>query len=168
MTVSTFKIAQITAAHGIRGEVKLRCFLENPSDITRYTPLTNKAGKLFTPTITGQQQETLIVRFAHVADRNAAELLRGVELYAPLAQLPAKKDDEFFGAELVGLKAILEDGSIYGTVIAMHNFGAGDIIEIQTMDDAVMLPFKAPFVGKITGGKIEITLPDYIESEPRD
>lgn len=162
-----FKIAQISAAHGIRGEVKLICFLENPADLARYNPLVTKQGKAVELTVTGTLKDHLIARINTVDDRNAAEMLRGTELYGERAKLPPKNEDEYYVQELVGLSAVLENGQTIGKVTAIHNYGAGDILEIATADEEILLPFKAPFVGDISEGKIIVTLPEYIESEKR-
>lgn len=161
----SFKIAHISAAHGIRGEVKLACFLENPDDITRYNPLVSKQGKSYNVRITGHTKDHLMVAIDGITDRNAAELLRGVELYGDSSKLPPASDDEYFVADLIGLTAMLENGSEIGKVTALHNYGAGDILEIKTTDDELLLPFKLPFVGEIKDGKIIVTLPEYMGEE---
>jgi len=164
---STFKIAQITAAHGIRGEVKVVCFLENPDDLPRYNPLSTRQGKEYSLAVTGHVKGNIIARIEGIADRNEAELLRGLELYAPGSKLPKKSENEFYQQELIGLSAIDASGKAIGNVLAIHNFGAGDIIEISTSEGDVMLPFKAPFVGEIDvkKGTMHITLPEYLGDE---
>ena len=161
----SFKIAHISAAHGLRGEVKLACTLENPDDIVRYNPLISKQGKIYNVRITGHTKDHLMVAIDGITDRNAAESLRGIELYADTAKLPPKSDDEYYIQDLVGLSAVLEDGTEIGRVTALHNYGAGDILEIKTADDELLLPFKAPFVGEITDGKIIVQLPEYMGEE---
>lgn len=161
-TGGQFKIAHITSAHGIRGEVKLACFLNNPNDITRYNPLTTKQGKAYTIRITGRAKDHLMAALDGITDRNAAELLRGTELFADSAKLPPKSENEYFVRDLIGLTAILKDGTTIGSVTALHNYGAGDIIEIKTENEEILLPFKAPFVGDIVEGKITVQLPEYV------
>ncbi len=161
----SFKIAHISAAHGLRGEVKLACTLENPDDIARYNPLKTKQGKSYNVRITGHTKDHLMVAIDGITDRNAAEALRGIELYAETSKLPPKSDDEYYIQDLIGLSATLEDGTEIGKVTAIHNYGAGDILEIKTANDELLLPFIAPFVGEIEGGKITIQLPEYMGEE---
>lgn len=158
----TFPIARIASAHGIRGEVKLDCFLQDPSRLATYFPLTDRKGKTYTLVVTGSAKGQLIARIEGVADRNAAETLRGVELLADATLLPESAEDEFYHHELIGLEAVLEDGTRIGTVVNIANFGAGDILEIKTAEGEMMLPFCAPFAGAIQNGKITITLPEEI------
>lgn len=167
MTNNLFKIARISSAHGIRGEVKLHCFLENPRDIIHYVPLTDKQGRGYNFTITGSQKDQLIVKFEHIVDRNQAELLRGVELFAGNDKRP-QDDDAFYINDLVGLKAQLENGELYGTVDAVVNYGAGDILEIiRTDGNSEMIPFTEAFVGEIDDkkGYLVVFPPDYIEAD---
>lgn len=161
-----FKIAAVSAAHGIRGEVKLACFLENPEDITRYLPLCDSRGTAYFLRITGQGGKNhLIAAIDGITDRNRAELLRGLELYAECAKRPPANDSEYYLQDLIGLPAVqASDGSPIGTVSAFHNYGAGELIEILCANgEELLLPFRAPFVGDIENGQISITLPHYSE-----
>jgi 16S rRNA processing protein RimM len=160
-----FKIAQVSAAHGIKGEVKLVCFLEDPKTLERYNPLTDKQGKPFAFTITGHTKDHVLARVEGIADRNTAELLRGTELFADAAKRPPLKQNEFYQHDLIGMSAMLEDGTKVGTITDVANYGAGDIIEITTEHDEFMLPFKAPFVGKIKDRTIIVMLPEYLEDK---
>lgn len=165
---SRFKIAQVAAAHGIRGEVKLRCFLEDPSALKRYLPLSDKSGRGYQLIITGTQKDLLIVKIDGITDRNAAELLRGIELYADSVNLPPRNDGEYYVNQLIGLRAQREDGTAYGTITAIDNFGAGDILDIQKPDGTTeMLPFNDIFVGEVKpeDGYIVVFPPDYIEAD---
>ncbi|MDX2073229.1 MAG: ribosome maturation factor RimM [Alphaproteobacteria bacterium] len=163
---NSFKIARIAAAHGIRGEVKLSCFLENPDDIARYNPLFTKQGKPCSLRVTGHAKDHLIVAIDGISDRNAAEILRGTELYADAAKLPAPAENEYYVEDLIGLTAVLEDGKEVGKVTAIHNFGAGDILEIATLSgEELLLPFQAPFVGEIQNGRITVQWPEYIGNQ---
>jgi 16S rRNA processing protein RimM len=166
-TDKPFKIARITAAHGIRGEVKLLCFLEDPTTLARYNPFVTKQGKSISLTITGHVKELLIARIEGITDRNEAELLRGIELFTSSAKLPQKSESEYYHQELIGLSAVNDAGEKLGEVIAIHNFGAGDIIEIAMPGGELMLPFKAPFVGEIhmEKGTLHVTLPEYTGEE---
>jgi len=165
---SSFKIAQVAAAHGIRGEVKLVCFLDNPKDLPRYSPLITKQGKEYPFTITGHTNDHILLKLEGITDRNMAETLRGTEFFAEAAKRPALSENEYYHQDLIGLEAVLENGEAAGKIIAVHNFGAGDIIELSANGEEIMLPFKAPFVGDIKNGKITVTLPEYLGDEEEE
>ncbi len=110
------------------------------------------------------------MRFAEIADRNAAESLKGTELFVSRSALPAVKDEEFYHADLIGLRAEDGEGRMLGTVSAIHNFGAGDVIEIKRDDgDSVMLPFTREIVPviEIEAGRVIIAAPEEVEAETR-
>jgi 16S rRNA processing protein RimM len=156
------RVAMITAAHGIRGEVKLRTFCDNPKDIFA-CPLTGADGRSYTLRQSGYKDDLLIVSIDGITTRNDAERLKGTELFA---ERRALSQDNYFPEEIVGLKATLADGSIYGTVIQLVNYGAGDVIELTLTDGKTeLLPLKSIFVGEINKekGTIVIHPPEYIE-----
>jgi 16S rRNA processing protein RimM len=120
------------AAHGIRGEVRLKSFAEDASALTDYGPLERSDGGAPLEVVSLRPaKDGLIARFAGVSDRNAADALKGVELSVPRERLPEPEPDEFYFADLVGLAAVRPDGTALGEVIAVHNFGAGDVIEVR-------------------------------------
>src|SRR6201995_2682428 len=122
-------VARIGAAHGVRGAVKLWTFTEDPFAVTRYGPLTTKDGaRSFEVAHVREAKDHLVATFKGVTDRNAAERLNGLELYVAREKLPATDDDEYYHADLIGLAAETIGGAPLGKVIAIHNFGAGDII----------------------------------------
>jgi 16S rRNA processing protein RimM len=126
------RVARIGAAHGIRGEVRLWSFTEDPLAVVQYGPLETEDGKRrFEIEAARPAKDFLVARLAGVADRDAAEALRNTDLFVPRNRLPPiEEDDTFYHADLVGLSAIDENGATLGTVTAIHNFGAGDLIEI--------------------------------------
>lgn len=141
------KIAQIADAHGIKGEVKLRSFSEDPDFFINTPILHDKNGsKTFEITVTGRVKEYVIARINNISDRNAAELLKNMELYIPITALPELEDGEFYYNDLIDLEARLPSGETYGIIIAVHNFGAGDIIEIETPSGKEMLPLREPWI----------------------
>lgn len=152
----------------MRGHVKIRSYAENPEAIFSYA-LTDQSGKRkFLLTRLGGNAKAFIAAIEGIADRSAAELLKGTELYADTSQLPVKKDNEWYYGELTGLEVRLEDGTIYGHVAQIYNFGAGDILEIKHPDGNLeMLPFREPFVGKIhtDKGYLEVRPPEYVEED---
>ena len=125
----------ILGAHGIKGEVKVKSFAAKPSDIGGYGTLTDAREKRrFDLSIVGTSDATrgiLIARIAGVADRNAAEALKGVELYVDRDRLPPAAEGEFYHADLIGLAAVDRDGKRVGEIVAVQNYGAGDLLEIR-------------------------------------
>lgn len=156
-------IAQIGAAHGVRGEVRLKAFTEDPLSVRRYGPLESEDGKQrFEIEALRPAKDMLVARLKGIADRNAAEALKNLRLYVDRARLPKPKKDEFYFADLVGLTASRQNGETVGTVKAVHNFGAGDVLEIEPPGGVtILLPFDevtVPVVD-IAGGKIVVELP---------
>jgi 16S rRNA processing protein RimM len=157
-------VAQIGAAHGIRGEVKLWSFTADPLAIKEYGPLETEDGAArFKIESLRAAKDHLVVRFSGIDDRNAAERLTNLRLFVPRTRLPATDADEFYHADLVGLKAVDANGNEFGTVIAVQNFGAGDLLEIKIPDDSetVLMPFTVTTVPTvdIAGGRIVIDPP---------
>lgn len=134
----------VTGAHGIRGEVKLKSFTEEPQAIAEYGPLdrSDGGGALDIESLR-PFKDGLIARFAGIADRNAAEELKGVELRVPRDRLPQPETGEFYQSDLIGLSVERRDGGRLGEVVAVHNYGAGDLIEVKLADGdrIVLLPF---------------------------
>jgi 16S rRNA processing protein RimM len=141
-------IGVIAGPHGVKGLVRLKSFTADPKDVSAYGPLTDAAGlRRFSVEVTGTARNVLIARIDGVRDRNAAEALRGVELYVDRDALPEAEEDEFYHADLVGLPVRKADGSAFGTVLALYDFGAGDMIEIRCVDGgSKILPFNAEVV----------------------
>src|SRR6202012_357548 len=117
--------------HGVRGEVRLRSFTAEPRAIADYGPLESEDGRVFEIETLRPAKDHFVARFAGIADRNAAERLVNVKLYVPRERLPVAAPDEFYHADLVGL-IVLDSGRVrQGTVVAVPNFGAGDMIEVK-------------------------------------
>jgi 16S rRNA processing protein RimM len=139
------RVARIGAAHGIRGEVKLWSFTEDPMAVTNYGPLETEDGaRRFEIEAARPGKDFLVARLKGVGDRDAASSLRNTDLFVPRDRLPPIEDDDtYYHADLVGLAAVSEDGAALGTVTAIHNFGAGDLIEIAPAGggEALLLPF---------------------------
>ncbi len=168
------RVARIGAAHGIRGEVKLWSFTEDPLAVTSYGPLETEDGaRRFEIEAARPAKDHLVVRIAGIGDRTTAEKLRNTDLFVPRDRLPSIEDaDTFYHADLVGLAAIGEDGAALGTVTAIHNFGAGDLIEIAPADggEALLLPFNETTVPTIDlrAGRIVVMPPAVIEAKEED
>jgi 16S rRNA processing protein RimM len=133
----------VIGAHGLSGEVKIKTFVSEVENLRRYGPLHAKNGRAFVvDQIKSAKANVAIVRLKSVSDRDGAEALKGVELFVARAALPAPDTDEFYHADLVGLRAEDEDGRSLGVVKGLHNFGAGDVIEIERGDGGdIFLPF---------------------------
>ena len=145
-------LGAIVGVHGIRGEVKVKSFSDDERHLTRYGVLENEAGdKTFEVKIVGHSKELLRCKIKGVEDRNTAETLVGTGLYVSRAKLPDLADDEYYHTDLIGLKAKNKQGELVGTVNAVYNFGAGDVIEIKRADDKSleMVPFTAQFVPEV-------------------
>jgi 16S rRNA processing protein RimM len=136
-------VAAVATAHGIHGALKLRCFTERPEDAAAYGPVYDKQGtRLFTLRVIGQSRGGILVEAEGIRNRDAAEALRGIELFVPRRALPDLGPDEFYHADLEGLEVLRADGARLGVVRALNNFGAGDIVEVLADDGrTVALPF---------------------------
>lgn len=159
-------VARVGAPHGIRGQVKLWTFTEDPLAVIDYGPLTSKDGsRSFEVTSARAAKDHLVATFKGVTTREDAERLNGVELYIPRDRLPATDDGEYYHADLIGLAAVNAADAPLGRVIAIHDFGAGTIIEIAPPEGATMLlPFTDAVVPTVdlANGKVVIELPGEI------
>jgi 16S rRNA processing protein RimM len=164
-------VAQIGGPHGIRGEVKLKSFTADPLAAKDYGPLCTEDGtRAFEIETVRAVKSHLIARLRGIADRDAAERLTNLKLFIPRDRLPPPADDEFYYADLIGLSAVSVDGSEIGDVVAIHDFGAGDILEIKPASGGktLMLPFTDTFVPRvdIAGGRVVVAVP--AESADKD
>jgi 16S rRNA processing protein RimM len=163
------RIARIGAAHGIRGEVKLWSFTQEPAAVATYGPLESADGKRrFEIETLRAAKDHFVARLKGVADRNAAEQLRNIDLFVPRERLPPIEEaDTFYHADLVGLAAVSADGAPFGTVTALHNFGAGDMIEVAPAGggEPLLLPFNETTVPTIdlAAKQIVVVPPTEIE-----
>ena len=162
-------VARIGAAHGVRGEVKLWTFTEDPLAVRHYGPLLTEDGaRQFEVTQAREAKGHLVATLKGIATREDAGQLNGIELYVEREKLPATAEDEYYHADLIGLAAVSAVGEPFGRVIAIHNFGAGDIIEIAPPQGATMLlPFTHAVVPAVdlAGGRVVIELPDEIDGD---
>ncbi len=162
-------VARIGAAHGVRGAVKLWTFTEDPFAVTRYGPLATKDGaRCFEVASAREGNGHLVATLKGVTSRNEAERLNGLELYVAREKLPATDDNEYYHADLIGLAAVTTAEEPLGKVVAIHNFGAGDIIEIAPpRGPTMLLPFSNAVVPTvdIAGGRVVIELPAEIQGD---
>ena len=162
-------VARIGAAHGVRGAVKLWTFTEDPLAVKHYGPLMTKDGaRQFEVTHAREAKDHLVATLKGIATRDEAERLNGNELYVARETLPATDDDEYYHADLIGLAAVTSANEPLGRVIAIHNFGAGDIIEIAPPHGStLLLPFTNAVVPTVdlAAGRVVIELPEEIEGD---
>ena len=156
-------VAQVGAPQGVRGAFRLRCFTELPESVASYGPVCDEAGEpLFALRVVAAAKGGVIATAAGIADRDAAEALRGLRLYVPRARLPVTDEDEFYHDDLVGLAAQAPDGTLVGRVVAVHNHGAGDILEVELADGRTeLVPFTRAAVPAVdlAAGTVEVVLP---------
>ncbi|MBA4047153.1 MAG: 16S rRNA processing protein RimM [Sphingomonas sp.] len=144
-------LAVVIGAHGVTGEVRLKVFTDN---LARYKSFNHGA---LTLKSLRDGSNGAIARFAEVADRNAAEALRGTELTVPRSTLPPLGEGEYYHADLLGLAVVTPSGEAVGQVVAIDNFGAGDVIEVERPDGArFMVPMRVEAVPEWDEGKLVI------------
>jgi len=164
-------VAEIGAAHGLAGEVRLRAFTTDPLAVTQFGPLETEDGREVAIATVRPGKDCLIARLAGVADRTAAERLRNVKLYVARDKLPAIDEPEtWYHADLVGLAAVAPDGAAFGHVVAVQNFGAGDLLEIAPAagGPTLLLPFTdavVPLVD-VPNGRVVVNPPPEGEGNP--
>lgn len=163
-------MGRIGAAHGIKGEVRITSFTEEPLALKDYGPLaTNRPGLVIEIETARATTNVLVARLKGVTDRSAAEKLNGVELYVDRDKLPpTSNDDDFYHADLIGLEARLIDGSVLGTVTAIPNYGASDLLEVRDgrTGDTFLYPFTKQVVPEVhvADGYLVIEVP--LDSDP--
>ncbi|WP_398466900.1 ribosome maturation factor RimM [Tardiphaga sp.] len=166
MTSAQICVARIGAPHGVRGQVRLWTFTEDPYAVLDYGPLATKDGKRTIEVDNVREAKGhLVATLKGVTDRDAAARLNGVELYVARDVLPDTEDGEYYHADLIGLAAVNAVGEAIGRVVAMHDFGAGDIIEIAPPSGpTLLLPFTDAVVPTvdIAAGKVIIEMPGEI------
>lgn len=166
-------VGVVTGAQGVRGAVRVKSFTAEPDAIARYGPLEDEKGeRRFALRVVGSAKGVLIAVVAGIEDRDRAEALRGLRLYLPRAALPPTEEEEYYHADLIGLAAILADGAPVGTVRAVHDFGAGDTLEIERpTGPPVMVPFTravVPIVDLDAGRLVLDPPPGLLEPSKED
>ena len=156
------------APQGVRGEIRVKSYTSDPRSVGAYGPLTDAAGarRFALKIVRPLRDDMLVARVEGVDDRDAAQALTGVELYARRSQLPPPEPDEFYYDDLIGLAAVTLSGEPLGRVVAVFNHGAGDILEIE---GGLLLPFTRAVAPEIdfAGGRIVVIPPDEVEGEER-
>ncbi len=168
---SLILVAQVSGAFGVKGEMRVTAHTDDPLSLLAYSPLKGADGAPALTLTTGRAVKgALIGRAREVATREQAESLRGLRLYVDRADLPAPDEDEFYLTDLVGLAARSPDGETLGRVRSVHNFGAGDLLEVAPADGAASwwAPFTRTVVPdvRIADGFVVIDRPAEIEASP--
>ncbi len=166
-------VAKIGAAHGLRGEVRLQVFTQDPDAILEFGELTSEDGtKKFRVVSLRPAKGHFVAKLEGVNDRNASELLTNIELFVSREKFPAiEEDDEFYHADLIGLRVEDKSGKSYGVVIAVRNYGASDLIEVAEppSKSGTLIPFIDQFVPEVDleAGRIVIELVPGLFKEPK-
>jgi 16S rRNA processing protein RimM len=166
-------LGRIAGAHGIRGEVLIKAFTERPEDIAAYGPLHDGGARTFAIDALRVTGKGVVARLAGVADRTAAEALKGAPLYVDRERLPPPAEGEFYHADLIGMAAVDAEGRAVGEIVAIRNHGAGDILEIRLAGsgETELVAFTDAFVPDVdvAGGRVVVRLPEdgaAAEEEP--
>lgn len=149
----------VATAHGVRGLVRIRSYTGNPMDVGAYGRLSDETGsRTYRVEALSASKDAVLARIEGVADRTAAEALRGLRLYVARSALPAPGEKEWYEADLIGLAAVGREGRDWGKVVAFHDFGAGSVMEVS---GGVMVPFTDEAVPEvdIARGKVVIDPP---------
>jgi 16S rRNA processing protein RimM len=174
LTGKRVRVAKIGAAHGLRGEVRLFVDADDPLSVKKLGPFDDAAGeRQFKIAALREAKDHLLVRFEGVSDRTEAERLTNLELYVPRERLPDTEDARtFYQTDLVGLRAETTKGETLGEIVAVSNFGAGDLLEVKPAAGTTFLvPFADAFVPEVdlASGRVVIELPeDFFDTEKRD
>ena len=164
MTTDLICIGAIAGSFGVSGEVRLKSFCSEPTDIAAYGPLRTEDGREFNVDLTRPVSGGLGARIKGITTKEQADALRGTSLFVPRDRLPSLPDDEYYHADLIGLAAHDTGGELIGKVTAVYNHGAGDILEISTNrhKSALLLPFTTAIVPNVDllAGRIVVDLPD--------
>jgi 16S rRNA processing protein RimM len=144
-------LGEIGAAQGLKGEVRLHSFTEEEEAITAYGPLEDETGHVIEIEALRATPKALIARVKGVTTREGAEALTATKLYIPRSRLPEREEEEWYHAELIGLAALDRDGVTIGRVVAIQNFGAGDLLELAPANGGptVLIPFTRETVPEI-------------------
>jgi len=160
-------MGEIGAAQGLKGEVRLRSYTQEPAGIAAYGALEDDKGHVIEIETVRVTPKALIARIKGVTTREAAEALTHTKLYLPRARLPESDAEEWYYADLIGLAVVDNTGVMIGTVAALHNFGAGDILEIAPVsgDANLLVPFTSDTVPEvdIEGRRLTLVPPEEIE-----
>lgn len=157
-------VGAIAGAFGVRGEVRLKSFCADPEAIADYSPLMGENGVSYSVTLTRPIKNGFAARLGGIETKEQADAAKGVQLFAPRDRLPETDDDEYYHADLIGLRVVDTGGTEIGTIRAVMDHGAGDLLEIQgsALKNTVLLPFTRACVPTVdlAGGKVVADPPE--------
>lgn len=160
-------VGVITTVHGVRGNVKVKSFTRNAADFAGFGTLCDASGRRsFDVKIVGESKGIFLVQIDGITDRTAAEALRGTELYIARDKLPETAENEFYYADLIGMTAKTPDGKVLGQIKAVYNFGAGDMLEINGVEDFVSFSQKNVPDVDLKNKTITVCMPQSVEAKP--
>lgn len=163
-------LGEVTGAHGIKGDVVVRSYTGQPAAIAAYGPLEDEHGqRRLELSVRRVTDKGVIAHITGIDDRNGAEALKGTRLFVAREALPDTAEDEFYHADLIGLEAVDTEGTVLGPIVAVVNYGAGDLIEIRRAGRAAtdLVPFTAAFVPNVNlaAGRVVVSLPVVVEGD---
>jgi 16S rRNA processing protein RimM len=163
-------LGEITGVHGIRGDILVRAYTAAPEAIASYGLLTDQSGtKKFSLKIVRVTDKGIVAKIDGIADRTAAEALRGTKLFVARDQLPEPDAAEYYHTDLIGLKAVAENGSELGEIVSVQNFGAGDLLELKPLSDSAteFIPFEDQWVPRVDldAGVVVINRPQLSDAD---
>jgi 16S rRNA processing protein RimM len=153
-------VGRVAGAFGVKGEARISAYTSQPQALLAYRNLKRQDGSPALTLLSGRaaREGELVVRAKEITTREEAEALKGLKLFVPREALPEPEDEEFYLADLIGLEVVKADGTVLGKVKAVHDFGAGDLLEIDPGQGAAtwLLPFtrEAAPVVDVAGGRI--------------
>jgi 16S rRNA processing protein RimM len=164
-------VGRVAGGFGVRGEVRISAYTETPQALLAYGALLREDGTPALTLLSGRPQKgDLVARVKEVATKEEADALRGLRLHVPREALPEPDEDEYYLADLIGMAAVTPEGETLGRVKHVHDFGAGDLLEIEPARGASWhLPFTRACVPEVDlkGGKVVVVRPDEVsESDP--
>ena len=155
--------------HGVLGEIRLKSYTQDPMSIAGFGALRDSSGRFYEIAAARLfKEDLLIVKLRGVADRDAAQKLTNLKLYVARKELPPPGEDEFYCLDLIGLSAETRDGQVLGTIVAVPNYGAGDILEIAPpAGETLLFPFTRAIVPHVdvAGGKVIVEPPEVTEAD---
>lgn len=168
-------VGVIAGVHGVRGLVKVKPFTTDPDGVAAYGPVTDDRGRLLRLDLQSMLKGHWLARIDGIGDRTAAQALAGTRLYVDRSRLPEPDEEEYYHADLLGLTAVTPDGKALGRVGAVHDFGAGDVLEIvpdagdaTAGGDTMLVPFTRVAVPSVdlTTGRVVVDMPDEVVAGP--
>ena len=160
----------VIGVRGLKGDLRIKSFTADPEDLAAYGPLWDEAGEVsYRVRVTGEVKGHLIARIKGVSNRTAAETLKGLKLHISRSALPDPEEDEFYHSDLIGLQVVTTSGEVLGTVSAVEDFGAGDVLEVAGGPyKGLVVPFTKEVVPEVDLeiGTVTVDLPDGLLEPP--